>query len=300
MDLFLSWSTPRSKNLANIFNKWITKVIPQLEVYYSPEDIQPGERWSDSIKDGLKGNPMGLFFVVEENIVQPWLNFEAGAISNQVGNTNVIPILHDVEPSRITGPLTQFQAISYSKADLKRLVNLINGNITDVRKIDTIILNDIFEKWYPDFENQYEKFRKDYPSPEAKEISGTLDDSGQLSEILSILRSMERSDNEKHISWADNRSELFNYETIVSNGIHYNIDFHRNDMVNTISGETKNGLYIHYAKDFKRDSKKEVGKVVRNLLQDLERLPTCHELSVETEIPVYELMKFIRYSEIPF
>lgn len=199
MDLFLSWSTKRSKNLASIFNKWVTKVIPQLEVYYSPDDIQPGERWSDSIKDGLKGNPMGIFFVVEENIVQPWLNFEAGAISNQVGNTNVIPLLHDIEPSRITGPLTQFQAISYTKGDLKRLISLINENITDVRKIDPMILNDIFEKWYPDFEEQYENFKKENPSPEIKEVRGTLDEDGQLSEILSILRSMERNSSNNNL-----------------------------------------------------------------------------------------------------
>ncbi|MGF2109286.1 hypothetical protein ACQUEE_00870 [Enterococcus casseliflavus] len=193
MDLFLSWSTDRSKKLACIFNNWVTKVIPQLEVYYSPNDIQPGERWSDSIKDGLKGNPMGIFFVVEENIVQPWLNFEAGAISNQVGNTNVIPLLHDIEPSRITGPLTQFQAIAYNKDDFRRLIRLINVNITDVRQIDQSILDEIFDKWYPDFENQYEKFKTENPSPEVKEVSGTLDEDGQLSEVLSILRSMERN-----------------------------------------------------------------------------------------------------------
>lgn len=199
MDLFLSWSTDRSKELASIFNKWVKKVIPQLDVYYSPNDIQPGERWSDSIKDGLKGNPMGIFFVVEENIVQPWLNFEAGAISNQVGNTNVIPLLHDLEPSRITGPLTQFQAISYTKEDLKRLIRLININITDVRKIDPSILDEIFEKWYPGFEKHYDKFKQEYPSPEVKEVSGTLDNDGQLSEILSILRSMERNSSNQYV-----------------------------------------------------------------------------------------------------
>lgn len=294
MDLFLSWSTERSKKLASIFNKWVTKVIPQLDVYYSPDDIQPGERWSDSIKGGLKGNPMGIFFVVEENIVQPWLNFEAGAISNQVGNTNVIPLLHDIDPSRITGPLTQFQAISYSKEDLRRLINLINLNITDVRKIDQLILNDIFEKWYPDFERQYETFKKENPSPDVKEVSGTLDEDGQLSEILSILRSMERNkDTNRHLKTS--------YEPLkTSNDIIYNSEFKRSDPIDYIVGKDDGTLFIRYAKDFDKNNMKRIAELVSLYVDEIGRLPTCKEIANESTLPIEYIEKYISYTDIPF
>ncbi|MGJ1007353.1 hypothetical protein [Enterococcus gallinarum] len=294
MDLFLSWSTERSKKLASIFNKWVTKVIPQLDVYYSPDDIQPGERWSDSIKGGLKGNPMGIFFVVEENIVQPWLNFEAGAISNQVGNTNVIPLLHDIDPSRITGPLTQFQAISYNKEDLRRLINLINANITDVRKIEQLILNDIFEKWYPDFEKQYETFKQENPSPDVKEISGTLDEDGQLSEILSILRSMERGKKKNKFLKRD-------YDPfVISNDAIYNSEFKRNDKIDYVVGKSDGNLFICYAKDFHTNNLKRISEIVSVLSNDLERLPTCQEIANESSLPIEYLEKYIRYEDLPF
>lgn len=294
MDLFLSWSGERSKELARIFNKWVKQVIPQLDVYYSPDDIQPGERWSDSIKGGLKGNPMGIFFVVEENIVQPWLNFEAGAISNQVGNTNVIPLLHDIEPSRITGPLTQFQAISYMEEDLKRLIKLINENITDIRKIDPILLNEIFDKWYPDFENQYEKFKKENPSPEIKEVSGTLDEDGQLSEILSILRSMERNKDKTNHSSADIVSR------VVSNNVIYNEDFRRSDSIDYIVGQNVGDLFIRFAKDFNSKDMKKIKNIISELTNDLGRLPTCQEIAAETPFSTEDLERYISYSDLPF
>ena len=303
MDIFLSWSTDRSKNLANIFNKWITKVIPQIEVYYSPDDIQPGERWSDSIKDGLKGNPMGIFFIVEENIVQPWLNFEAGAISNQVGNTNVIPLLHDIEPSRITGPLTQFQAISYNKEDLSKLVKLINANIKDVRKIDSVILNDIFEKWYPDFEKDYNEFKKEYPSPEIKEVSGFLDEEGQLSEVLSILRSLERNkDNRFALNTRESEidSEIDNEEYLISNGAIYNENFLRNDYIDENMMKNDDNIFMFFAKDFRGNLSVRVKKIVNIMTNDLKRLPNCEEISAELELTPAHLKQFIRYSQYPF
>lgn len=276
------------------------KVIPQIDVYYSPDDIQPGERWSDSIKDGLKGNPMGIFFVVEENIVQPWLNFEAGAISNQVGNTNVIPLLHDIEPSRVTGPLTQFQAISYSKADLKKLVVLINSNIKDIRRIDKTLLHDIFEKWYPDFDNEYNKFKTENPSPEKKEISGVLDEDGQLSEILSILRSMERGKDADISKFESNPFAEDEPLYFVSKGIMYNSKFLRNDNSIYYDGKIVDRIYLKYAEDFKANYREKIIELVDSLSHNLKRLPNCEEISAESEIPVNKLKRFICYEELPF
>lgn len=77
MDVFLSWSGERSRALGEIFNTWLSNVFPTLDIYYSPEKIQAGEKWRDSVGEGLRENYIGLFFLVEENLTSEWINFEA-------------------------------------------------------------------------------------------------------------------------------------------------------------------------------------------------------------------------------
>ena len=141
MDVFLSWSTERSQKLAKIFNEWITNVLPTVKTYISTEQIGPGDRWSDSIGKGLETNFMGIFFMVEENVDSPWLNFEAGAISKNIEGSKVIPLLHDMKPEQINGPIAQFQAkLINQEPDIFSIVKQINTGINDERKINNEIL----------------------------------------------------------------------------------------------------------------------------------------------------------------
>lgn len=196
MDVFLSWSSERSKLIGKIFNEWLSNVFPTLDIYYSPEKIEAGQKWRDSVGDGLKDNYIGLFFLVEENITSEWINFEAGAISNTVGEARVIPVLHDLKPEQISGPLAQFQAQKIDKNGLRSIVRVINNSLDTVRKIEPERLNIVFEKWYPDFEFEYEKFIEENPKTQTvkKEIeeTGVLDEYGQIGEILNAVRRLER------------------------------------------------------------------------------------------------------------
>lgn len=201
MDVFLSWSTERSKKLANIFNEWICNVLPTIETYISTEQIGPGERWSANIGKGLETNFMGIFFMVEENIDSPWLNFEAGAISKNIEDSKVIPLLHNLKPEQINGPIAQFQAkLIDEKIDILAIVKQINNGITDERKINNEKLIKLFDKWYPDFIEEYEKFCVDNPEPvqtKEKESLNLLDSQDQIGEILNIVRNINRSESRR-------------------------------------------------------------------------------------------------------
>lgn len=201
MDVFLSWSTERSQKLAKMFNEWITNVLPTVQTYISTEQIGPGDRWSDSIGKGLETNFMGIFFLVEENVDSPWLNFEAGAISKNIEDSKVIPLLHDMKPEQINGPIAQFQAkLINVEPDIFSIVKQINNGINDERKINAEILKKLFDKWYPDFVKEYNDFCNENPRPikaDDRKSSNLLDSEDQIGEILNIVRSLKRSERKK-------------------------------------------------------------------------------------------------------
>ena len=192
MDLFLSWSSPRSQSLANIFDKWIQKVFPTLNVYLSSREITPGERWRDSVGKGLESTSFGIFFLVKENIDSPWINFEAGAISKYIAESNVVPLLHEIKPEELPGPLAQFQAMSINKEGIKRIVHSINRSLQDNRRIPEDRLEDIFEKWYPDFESEYNNFSKENKSEISESPSNLLTVNDQVGQVLNLVRSIDR------------------------------------------------------------------------------------------------------------
>lgn len=198
MDVFLSWSTERSDKLATMFNEWISNVLPTVKTYISTQQIGPGERWSENIGKGLETNFMGIFFMVEENVNSPWLNFEAGAISKNIDDSKVIPLLHKMKPEQVSGPMAQFQSKQIDKEDdIFNIVKQINNGIRDERRIDNEKLKTLFEKWYPDFVKAYDKFQVENPAPEKdedKNSSALMDSGDQIGEILNIVRNLKRSD----------------------------------------------------------------------------------------------------------
>ena len=63
----------------------------------------------DTLFKELEGKNVGLLCVTRENYDKPWINFEAGALAKNYTTARVCPILIDLHPADITGPLTAFQ-----------------------------------------------------------------------------------------------------------------------------------------------------------------------------------------------
>ena len=87
--------------------------------YVSSEDIDKGARWSTDIANELSDSTFGILCVTRENINEPWLTFEAGALSKSMENAYVSPFLFDIKQSEIDGPILQFQSTTFEKDDLK-------------------------------------------------------------------------------------------------------------------------------------------------------------------------------------
>ena len=185
MNIFISWSGERSKNIAIALREWLPNVIQAIQPWMSDSDIDKGARWSSDIASKLEESVMGIICLTPENLEAPWILFEAGAISRTVGKTFVCPFLFQVEQSDISGPLVQFQFTKAIEDETKKLLLTINKAL-EGNGLPEQNLNNAFQKWWPDLEIKLQNIpdiqvkRKERSS---KEILG---------EILDLVREQSR------------------------------------------------------------------------------------------------------------
>lgn len=190
MDVFISWSGEKSKKSAEALREWLPSVIQAVTPYYSPNDIDKGARWLTNVSGRLDKSQFGILLVTRENLNSPWILFEAGALSKNVGASNVCPILLDLKPTDLSGPLVQFQATEFNKEEIRKLIESINGALED-KKINDKTLGAIYEKWWPDLEkNIQEILHAEPPQINSTEIRSDRD---ILEEILRLTRSKRYS-----------------------------------------------------------------------------------------------------------
>lgn len=193
MKVFISWSGERSKKVALVFRDWLPTVIQAIDPFVSSEDIEKGARWNTDIAQELRESSFGLICVTKDNLNSQWLNFEAGALSKTIDNSYVAPLLFDVKPSELSGsPISQFQATSFSKEDMKRLIETLN-NATG-NSLNSTRLDKAFELCYPDLENYITALQEE--SSEEKDDTGgekiSNFDPNILEELLETSRNTQR------------------------------------------------------------------------------------------------------------
>jgi hypothetical protein len=124
--VFISWSGERSKRIALALRDWLPQVIQSIDPFMSAEDIGKGSRWSDDISRKLEQSNFGLIAFTPENMNEPWLLFEAGALSKLEGS-RVCMYLWEMDPPSVPPPLGQFQATRADEKDTLHLIKNLNG-----------------------------------------------------------------------------------------------------------------------------------------------------------------------------
>lgn len=158
MKVFISWSGEISGKIARILRDWLPYVLPNIQPYVSAEDIEKGTRWSGEISRELDAANFGILCITKDNISSPWLNFEAGALSKTVDSRSpnkVCPFLFGLDPKDISGPLQQFQATTYDREDIKRLISILNDD--GGKMVKTERLQDVFNTWWPKLYEELEQ-----------------------------------------------------------------------------------------------------------------------------------------------
>lgn len=125
--VFISWSSSGSSGeIAKILKDWLVAHFSDLDVYFTPEDIGAGQRWSPELADVLQNCHIGIFVYTRENLNNCWMAFEAGALSKMTNEGRVIPILFGPLPHELCSPLRQFQAHSFTKEGFQSACEAIN------------------------------------------------------------------------------------------------------------------------------------------------------------------------------
>lgn len=183
MRVFISWSGDTSNQVAEALSRWLPMVLQQVKCFFSPKDIEKGARWALRM-DQLEGASVGVLCLTRENLGAPWMLFEAGAMSRALQTSNVCPLLFGLEPNDVAGPLAQFQSSTFSKDEVRKLIQTINGKLES--PLDATSLETIFEKWWPDLESAVQQLLARTPSSKP----GPRPTAEVLDEVLSLVRSI--------------------------------------------------------------------------------------------------------------
>ena len=184
---------------------WLVKVIQALIPFVSSA-IESGARWDAEIAARLEETGDGIVIVTSRNQNEPWLNFEAGTLAKATATSRVRPLLIDLEPSDISGPLNSFQATRASdKAAVLKMLMEINNRCE--HKLSEDILKQTFEREWSDFESKLgEVIALDKAGGATKPPK--RDESEVLAEILDRVRVIEREALEQRFQVGSVASQL--------------------------------------------------------------------------------------------
>ncbi|MFJ7075738.1 toll/interleukin-1 receptor domain-containing protein [Streptomyces sp. NPDC098781] len=196
MQIFISWSGEAAKQCAEALRDWLPYMNQSISPFVSSQDIEKGERGLAKIAGELQACSFGIVCVTRENQYAPWINFESGALSRELGESSLIPFLVDMQVKDLSrGPLTQFQATDSShKEDVWAMIKSINGKCEP--QVESERLRTMFDRFWDDLATSLASIRDANPAADApqREVSDILDELVKLArEQHARIASLEKS-----------------------------------------------------------------------------------------------------------
>ncbi len=182
--VFISWSGDLSNKLADAVREWLPGVLQFVKPYFTPSDIEKGAKWSSDISGELEKSDIGIICLTKDNLLQPWILFEAGSLSKNLDSSKVCTLLFEVDSTDLTGPLTTFQATKFEKNDFKKLVKTINDSDGE-SKLDDAVFNEVFDMWWDKLEEKINNILSSHKTHGETENRSERD---ILEEILELSR----------------------------------------------------------------------------------------------------------------
>ncbi|WP_217210619.1 TIR domain-containing protein [Streptomyces sp. AC550_RSS872] len=183
MRVFISWSGDASKLCAEALRDWLPFMNQAIDPFVSSQDISKGERGLDKIASQLQRCNYGIVCVTRENQHAPWINFESGALSRELGESLLAPFLLDLAVKDLSGPIAQFQATeSSSRDDVWSLVKSINEKSENSVDLDRLRVT--FDRFWGDLQENLERIRSVRPHDALPE----RETSEILNELVALVR----------------------------------------------------------------------------------------------------------------
>ena len=188
MRVFISWSGDVSRQFAEALHDWLPKVINAVKPWFSEEDIEKGTVGASEIRKNLNEADCCIICLTPENLERPWINFEAGAIANQMKeSTRVCPILIDLKRIQMKGPLKDYQYTLPENKDFHKLIQTINKHIEEPLKDSH--LEESFNVWWEKLEKKFATIKRNY---DTKEVPPDVDK--MMEEMLLLIRDIHKRD----------------------------------------------------------------------------------------------------------
>jgi len=170
-NVFISWSGDRSKRAAEFLKEWLQTVIQRAQPWMSATSMEKRTRWREEVSTALDTMKAGVICLTPENLLEPWILFEAGALSKTLdAKTRVWTyLLSDLETRNLKDPLSIFNATKANKTETLELVQSINATL-DGKPVPEASLNKSFEKFWPELEAEL-KAIKAMPGAVPKKLS---------------------------------------------------------------------------------------------------------------------------------
>jgi hypothetical protein len=141
MRIFICWSGRRGSAAAEALAQWLQQAFDGLVTPQVSHDIEKGSAWFDQLRHALDESSAGLLCLTPEALSSPWVNYEAGALSNAVGaNTRpdatptgrLFTFLWGVQPAELSGPLSLFQStMADDPRDVRRMCQALLASVPD-------------------------------------------------------------------------------------------------------------------------------------------------------------------------
>lgn len=163
MKVFMSWSGDRSREVAKLLDYWIKCVVQASRPWISTSGIDSGSIWFNQISSELQDTTFGIICLTNENKEAPWILFEAGALAKGLASSRVCTFLIDLGTNDVRDPLAQFNHTLPNKDSVWKLVSTLNANLVEVNRLDITVLNNVFNTYWPQFEEKFAEILKIHP-----------------------------------------------------------------------------------------------------------------------------------------
>ena len=186
MNIFISWSGERSRQVAELMKQWVKCVIQSTSPWISTKDIERGSLWAAEIGNQLQDTTNGIICLTKENKNAPWILFEAGALAKGLQSSRIYTILVDLDPADVTGPLAQFNHTKPIREDMFKLIRTINLNCTP--SLESDVLERTFDAFWDFFQKSYQNIILN--TEDVKDANPPSQNDANR-EILSTLRNIQ-------------------------------------------------------------------------------------------------------------
>lgn len=182
MEVFISWSGPRSQAVAEALRDWLPNVIQAVQPWMSKTDIDKGTNWALEIGRALERTRVGILCLTPENQHRPWISFEAGALAKTIETAYVIPYLIQLPPTELIAPLSQFQNVEADEEGTIGLISSINKAMGN-EGLTPDMLSNSFRRCWPELLDRLSSLPQMTEKPQPKRDFDKI-----LNEILLLTR----------------------------------------------------------------------------------------------------------------